>query len=326
MTRSTSTNPSANETLSRRELLRAAAGVVGAAGLGVLGGAAIPTLGRAQPSGVQITTTDLGGLKLLQGAGSNVLALHGDEGALMIDGGLAANADALLRAVRAATGNDKVSLLIDTHWHPEQTGANEAVGAAGGMILAQEKTAMYLSKTVYERNEAGKLVAVPPLPKAAQPTKTPRGDGSLTFAGQRVDYGYLPQAHTDGDLYVHFPQRNVLAAGGVVSAERWPLLEYRNGAWFGGRVRALQWLAQLVKPDTRVVPAQGPLLTGSDIVRQRKIYDELFETLIGYMNKGYGAEDCVAHNPLKQYEGEFGDPSAFLDGAYRSMLIAYVPE
>jgi cyclase len=326
MTRSTSTNPSDNETLSRRELLRAAAGVVGAAGLGVLGGAAIPALGRAQSSGVQITTTDLGGLKLLQGAGSNVLALHGDEGALMIDGGLAANADALLRAVYAATGNDKVSLLIDTHWHPEQTGANEAVGAAGGMILAQEKTAMYLSKTVYERNEAGKLVAVAPLPKAAQPTKTPRGDGSLTFAGQRVDYGYLPQAHTDGDLYVHFPQRNVLAAGGVVSAERWPLLEYRNGAWFGGRVRALQWLAQLVKPDTRVVPAQGPLLTGSDVVRQRQIYDELFETMIGYMNKGYGAEDCVRDNPLKKYESEFGDPSAFLDGAYRSMLIAYVPE
>ena len=74
------------------------------------------------------------------------------------------------------------------------------------------------------------------------------------------------------------------------------------------------------------MPAQGPLLTGSDVVRQRQIYDELFETMIGYMNKGYGAEDCVRDNPLKKYESEFGDPSAFLDGAYRSMLIAYVPE
>ena len=91
-------------------------------------------------------------------------------------------------------------------------------------------------------------------------------------------------------------------------------------------MRALERLADLVKPDTRVVPADGPLLTGRDVVRQRDIYDELFVTMIGYMNMGFGAEDVVARNPLKQYESELGDPSAFLDGAYRSMLIAYVPD
>jgi cyclase len=308
---------------SRRRFLRDTA----ATGAVVLGGAALPSLvARAQASAVEITTTDVGGLKLFQGAGSNVLALRGQDGALMIDGGLAANAGALLRAVYAATGNDRVRMLIDTHWHPEQTGANEAVGAAGGVIFAHEKTQMYLSETVYAMADDGRLVPVPPLPKAARPTQVTRDDGSLEFAGRRIDYGYLPAAHTDGDLYVHFPQMNVLAAGGVVSAERWPLLEYRNGAWLGGRVRALEWLAKLVKPDTRVVPAQGRLLTGRDIVRQRDIYDKLFETMIGYMNMGFGPEDAVAHNPLKQYEAEFGDPSAFLQGAYRSMLIAYVPD
>lgn len=252
--------------------------------------------------------------------------MHGDEGALMIDGGLAANADALLRSVYAATQTDRVSLLIDTHWHPEQTGANDAVGRAGGVILAHENTRMYLSNTVYSMTSDDRLVPVSPLSEAGRPSEIVHGDGSLEFAGERIDYGYLPQAHTDGDLYVHFPARNVLAAGGVVSGERWPLLDYRNGAWFGGRVRALEWLSDLVDPDTRVVPADGPLITGRDIVRQRDISEDLFETLIEYMNKGFGPEDAVAHNPLAQYEDEFGDPSAFLYGAYRSMLIAYVPE
>jgi hypothetical protein len=141
-----------------------------------------------------------------------------------------------------------------------------------------------------------------------------------------MDYGYMPAAHTDGDLFVQFPQLNVLAAGGVVSGERWPLLEYRDGAWLGGRVRAVEWLADLVKPDTRVVPAQGKVLTGRDIVRQRDIYRELFETMIGYLNKGFGAEDAVRANPLQRYDAEFGDSAAFIDGAFRSMLIAYVPD
>jgi glyoxylase-like metal-dependent hydrolase (beta-lactamase superfamily II) len=289
-----------------------------------LGGALLPRLAvRSQDASASITTTDLGGLWLLQGAGCNVIAMPGDDGALMVDGGLAANADALLRAVHAATGNDRIHTLINTHWHPEQTGANEIVGRAGSVIFAHEKTRMYLSHPVYSATFEGRLE---PLSEAGRPNETTRGDGSLEFAGRRIDYGYLPAAHTDGDLYVHFREAGVLVAGGVVSGERWPLLDYRNGAWFGGRVRALERLAELVNADTRVAPAHGRLITGSDIVRQRDIYRELFVTMIGYMNMGLGAEDVVERNPLERYEGELGDPSAFLDGAYRSMLIAYVPE
>jgi glyoxylase-like metal-dependent hydrolase (beta-lactamase superfamily II) len=306
---------------SRRRFLQRA---VGAAACGTT---LLPLLtARAQTASASIAATDLGGLVLLQGAGCNVLAMHGDDGALMVDGGLAENADGLLQAVRDATGNERVQMLIDTHWHREQTGANERVGRAGGTIFAHEKTRMYLSNQSYSLGADGRMVRVEPLPPAAQPTQTTRDAGSFEFGGMRVDYGYLPAAHTDGDLYVHFADANVLAAGGVVSAERWPLLDYRNGAWFGGRVRALEWLADLVAADTRVVPAEGRMLTGRDIVRQRDIYQSLFETLIGYMNRGFGPEDAVANNPLARYASEFGDAAAFLDGAYRSMLIAYVPD
>jgi cyclase len=288
-----------------------------------LGSALLPAFGvRSQfPA---ITTTDLGGgLFLFQGAGCNVLALRGDSGALMIDGGLAANADALLRAVYAATGNDRVETLINTHWHPEQTGANELVGRAGGTIFAHEKTAMYLGSRVTSALFDGRREA---LPEVARPKATTRAEGTLEFPGRRVDYGYLPAAHTDGDLFVHIPELNVLAAGGVVSAEAWPLLDFRNGAWFGGRVRAVERLAGLVKPDTRVVPTDGRVMTGRDIVRQRDIYQELFTALIGYMNMGLGADDVVERNPLAKYESEFGNAAAFLNGAFRSMQIAYVPD
>jgi len=277
----------------------------------------------AQQISTQLSATDLGGLLLLQGAGCNVIAMRSDDGALMIDGGLAANADALLRLVKEKTGNNRLHTLINTHWHPEQVGSNEAVGRDGGVIIAHEKTRMYLSSTVTSVTFEGRFG---PLPEVARPNKTTLEGGSLKFAGKQIDYGYLPQAHTDGDLYVHFPEMNVLVGGGVVSGEQWPLLDYRNGAWLGGRVRAYERLAQLVRPDTRVVPAQGRVITGSDIVRQRDIYQELFRTMIGYMNMGMGAEDMAVLNPLKQYQAEFGDPSAFLNGAYRSMLIAYVPD
>jgi len=289
-----------------------------------LGGVLLPASSARAQSAARITTTELGGeLKLLQGAGCNVLAMPGPDGALMIDGGLAANADALLAAVRTATGAMRIHTLVNTHGHPEQVGANEAVGKDGGVILAHEKTLKYLSNTIDSVTFKGRR---PPLPKSAQPTRTTRGDGSIEFAGQQIEYGYLPAAHTDGDLFINFPKLNLIAVGGIVSAEDWPLLDYRNGAWLGGRVRALERLAGLVQPDTRVVPATGRVMTGKEIVRHRDMYQKLFATMIEYLNMGMGPEDMAQRNPLKEYQAEFGDPIPFTSGALRSMQIAYVPD
>jgi glyoxylase-like metal-dependent hydrolase (beta-lactamase superfamily II) len=302
---------------SRRRFLQVSAAAVG-------GALFRPYSANAQAP--RISTTDLGGVTLLQGAGCNVIAVAGPDGALMIDGGLAANAEALLAAVRSATsppGASRIHTLINTHWHPEQTGANEAVGRAGGVIFAHEKTKQYLSNAVYSVTFKGRR---PALPQTARPTRTTRGEGSMEFAGQQIDYGYMPAAHTDADLYIHLPKLNLLVAGGVVSAEEWPLLDYRNGAWLGGRVRALERLAGLVNPDTRVVPANGRVMTGREIVRHRDMYQKLYVTMIGYLNMGLGPEDAVQRNPLKEYQPEFGDPSAFTYGALKSMMIAYVPD
>jgi hypothetical protein len=56
------------------------------------------------------------------------------------------------------------------------------------------------------------------------------------------------------------------------------------------------------------------------------MYEKLFTTMIGYLNMGFGPEDAVQRNPLKEYQSEFGDPSVFTYGALKSMMIAYVPD
>jgi glyoxylase-like metal-dependent hydrolase (beta-lactamase superfamily II) len=319
MRRNRSVRRQADLQWSRRRFLRVSAAAAGCALL-------YPHAASGQQAAPRISTIDLGGATLVQGAGCNVVAMPGTEspgGALMIDGGLAANAEALLAAVRSATRSSRIHTLINTHWHPEQTGANEAVGRGGGVIFAHEKTKVYLSNAVYSVTFKGRR---PALPQSARPTRTTRGDGSMEFAGQPINYGYMPAAHTDADLYIHLPTMNLLVVGGIVSAEEWPLLDYRNGAWLGGRVRALERLADLVTPDIRVVPANGRVMTGPEIIRHRDMYQTLFTTMIGYLNMGLGPEDAVQRNPLKEYQSEFGDPSAFTYGALKSMMIAYVPD
>ena len=107
---------------------------------------------------------------------------------------------------RKATGTRKVSTLINTHWHPAQTGSNETLGRQGAQIIAHEVTRLYLARPSHRWTTTGCMVRCT---EKGRPTKTTRTTGSLQFAGQPVEYGYLPAAHTNGDLYIHFPDANL---------------------------------------------------------------------------------------------------------------------
>ncbi len=272
--------------------------------------------------GADITVTDVNGLAVLAGAGCNVVALPGPEGALLVDGGRAVNAAQLLKAVSGALKTRRVHTLINTHWHPDQTGCNEAAGRGGGQIISHEVTRLYLGRDARSPLYEGVIKALPP---RGRPTKTTYNTGSLEFAGETVAYRYLPAAHTDGDLFVHFPKRNVIAAGGPVSAVRWPVMDHLNGAFMHGFLRSYEILAAVAKPDTIIIPADGPTLTGADIVRQKDMYWALFRQMFAGFNKGFGPRDLIETRPLKDYEAQYGDPAQFLDAAYRSLQLATVP-
>jgi glyoxylase-like metal-dependent hydrolase (beta-lactamase superfamily II) len=263
------------------------------------------------------------GMWLLDGAGCNVVALKGPQASLLVDGGYAKDSKALLNAAAKATGNSTVGTLINTHWHPAQTGSNEAIGRQGGTIIAHEVTRLYLGRPVTSIDYEG---LHGPLAKEGRPTQTTRSNGSLQFAGQHVEYGYLPAAHTNGDLYIHFPEANLIVAGGPVQSQSWPMLDYRNGAWLGGLVRAHEKLAAMVKPDTRVVPANGPLITGEALKRQHQMFAAFHEQMVVFQNRGYDSGDCIGARPLKDFEGQYGDAAGFVAGAFHSLNLAYSPD
>ena len=86
----------------RRDLLRAGLHLA-ALPLGAFAAPAVAARAR-------ITTTSLKpGIWLLDGAGCNVLALRGPEGALLVDGGYAEHSKVLLQAAARATGTKRVA-------------------------------------------------------------------------------------------------------------------------------------------------------------------------------------------------------------------------
>ncbi len=135
-----------------------------------------------------------------------------------------------------------------------------------------------------------------------------------------------PAAHTNGDLYVHFPERDVLVAGGPVCSDRWPVLDWRNGAWLGGLVKGYERLVAVSRPGTRIVPASGAPLDHAALVELQELVADFHVRMVGFQNKGMDIGDILAARPLRAHEDRFGDPAAFIDGAFRSLNLAYSPD
>jgi cyclase len=282
-------------------------------------GLAVPCVFAQAP---KIATTQLGdNIFLLTGAGENVLARTGGDGVVLVDGGLTENADALAQAVAALPNGGPVRTLFNTHWHPQQTGSNLKLGMAGATIIAHENTRLWLQQNVTWPWNGQKFQK---LPKIAQPTKTFYDKGSLDSG---IQYGYISDAaHTDGDMYVYFPQQNILAVGGAAYGQGWPVVDWWTGGWIGGIVGGLQRIQTVANKDTKIVPAYGPVLSFADIAAQLEMYGAIYDRLNQMLNKGHSPSEGVAAKPAKEYEAKMGDPDEFIRRSFESLWAYLSPD
>ena len=260
-------------------------------------------------------------IHLLSGAGCNIIVRTGAEGVVMVDGGLPQNAAALAQAVAALPNGGPVRTLFNTHWHPEQTGSNQDLGMAGATIIAHENTRLWLQQNITWPWNGQKFKK---FPKLAQPNKTFYDKGVLDPG---IQYGYISDAaHTDGDLYVYFPQQNVLAVGDAAYGQGWPVVDWWTGGWIGGIVGGLQRIQTVANKDTKIVPAQGPVLSFADITAQLEMYGTISDRLNQMLNKGHSPSEGVAAKPAKEYEAKMGNPDEFIRRSFESLWAYLSPD
>jgi cyclase len=262
-------------------------------------------------------------LYIVQVAGeAAVVANIGRDGVLLVDGGSAAGSDAVLKAVAALpNGSGKIHTLFNTHWHPEQTGSNEKLGMAGATIIAQENTKLWLQQNVTWPWNGQKFKK---LPKIAQPNKTFYDKGTLDSG---IRYGYISDAaHTDGDLYVYFPQQNVLAVGDAACGQGWPVVDWWTGGWIGGIVGGLQRIQSVANRETKIVAARGPVLSLADIVAQTEMYGTIYDRLNQMLNKGHSPSEGVEAKPAKEYEAKMGNADEFIRRSFESLWAYLSPD
>ena len=271
-----------------------------------------------------ITTTDLGHrIYLLEGVGGavggNVTVAVGDDGVIVVDD-MFAQLHGKLKAAIAAVTSQPVRYVVNTHFHRDHTGGNEAFVKDGAVIVAHENVKRVLAGG--SRNGLN-CAMTPPAPELALPKETYQDKLTLRLGGRSAQLRHPVDVHTDGDTTLYFADANVLVAGDLVFYGRYPNIDFLYGGSINGMIRGTDELLQFTKEDTKIVPGHGPAGSKAMLRAYRAMLAEARERIARLKAAGKSEEEVVAAKPTADYDAKFGVNERaignFLRVVYRSL-------
>ncbi len=284
-----------------------------AAGLVLL--AAVSFTGLVQAADSFTATPLAEHVHLVQGPAGNTLVAVDSDGLILIEGVPAEQAQDYLAFVRELTGEDRIKVLVNTHWHPESAGLNAELAGSGTQVIAHFNTKQWLGATIRKR---GDTILHTPVAAEDLPDTVFHDRYSIPFRSGSIELGYLIHAHTDGDIYANFPDQKIFFTGPVLRADRWNAVDESTNGFIGGMMDALDAIDGMTGDDTTFVPAGGAALSKAQFTELKTLYRGVYEAMVAELRKARSAEEVVIANPAAGLKPEWGDPSAFLDQGFRS--------
>ena len=229
---------------------------------------------------------------MISGGGANTTVQVGDEGVLVVDPGREQMADAVIAEIRKIAGDKPIRIIVNTEFDPEHSGANEKVAA--GSPKTTQKASMVSTETAVGRMAEAKV------PVAGQPNDTFFGaTREMYFNGEPVVAYAVPDANTDTNAFVVFRKSDVISAGDIVDATRYPIIRLDQGGTLNGVIEGINRLV-----DLAVARGQG------DDRRRRADHDP-----------GFHRAPCLA----RPRDGDGGPAHRWRQAAGRRQIAVHSP-
>jgi cyclase len=285
-----------------------------------------------------------GRIHLIGGAGANIAVQVSDEGTLVVDSGDQAATDKVMAEIRTLQVRP-VRWIVNTSADPDHTGGNGKIARAGTAAIATGGAAAPGGGGGFNGNGAGIIAFQSVLDRMSAPTgqAAPRSveewptDTFFTsrknfwFGGEPIEMWHEPSAHSDGDIVLFFRKSDVIVAGDVIAADRYPYIDAKRGGSIDGVITALNWIVATAVPEynqqggTRIVPGHGRILNQSDVVEYRDMATIVRDRIAMLAREGKSLQQIKAMHPTLDYDGNYGSATGpwttdmFIDEVYREV-------
>jgi glyoxylase-like metal-dependent hydrolase (beta-lactamase superfamily II) len=259
---------------------------------------------------VEITLHPVSGnVSYLEGSGGNIGLFVGEDGVFLIDDQYAPLTDKIVAAIRKVS-DAPIRFLINTHMHPDHVGGNENFGRMGTLIFGHDNVRSQMAIAGYEEE--------PPL-------VTFSNDMSVHINGETVRVFKTPDAHTNGDSYIHFTGSNVIHTGDVYRTTSYPYIDVANGGSFLGTIKAYDLLIETANADTRIVPGHGVISGVADVRAFRDMLLVIRDRVASAIAEGMTLEQAQNAGLTAEYDERWdsgrriGGAAALLEAAYADL-------
>ena len=265
-------------------------------------------------SKVEIKTTDLGNnTYMLEGQGGNITVAVGTDGVIIVDAQFAPLHDKIRAAIAKIT-DKPVKYLINTHYHGDHTGGNEAFGKEGVAIVANQNL-----KTRLATPPPGNNGQTPPAaPAAALPTQTYTDKTTVSVGGRTAQVVHI-EAHTDTDSVVYFPDANVLAVGDTGGPNRFPNIAL--GGSINGMINGTQTYLNMINAQTKIVPGHAPVSTKAQFQDYHDMLVQIRDRVAKLKADGRTVDQAVAAKPLADLQAKVGQTDMASDNLVRLVYL-----
>jgi len=249
--------------------------------------------------------------------GGNSLAVSGREASLLVDCKYPGIAPALRREAETRTAAP-LAHVVNTHHHADHSGGNVtftrdleliAFGPATDRIVGQHDRYMQMLRGAARQiraiggdtdrvlDEAEALIEKADSldPDRWKPTRTlTEHDTKLDLGGLTAEIHHMGHnAHTDNDIVVFIPERNVLHTGDLVFHGLHPFFDPSANVSCTGWTASLVRLLSLCDHETVVVPGHGEITDRRGIEGQLRYLTQLWESVAGEVEAGTPREQAV---------------------------------
>ena len=257
---------------------------------------------------------------------ANSTAIVGDESVILVDSGENPQAAAALQAAIATLTPKPVRVLVNTHWHFDHANGNEALGAAGVVVVAQ--------KEVRPRMISGKGLAVSPsfptlaYDKAELALPTVNFDRELTLRSGdeevQLVHPAAGSAHTDGDTVVYYRNANIVQTGDLYFEGVYPYIDVPTGGWIDGMIAGCREILARIDDKTLVVPGHGPVTDKAHLEAYVAMLSGISAKITPMVLAGKTLEEVQAAKPTADYDQVWGQnwnkPDVFTALAYNGLV------
>ena len=206
------------------------------------------------------------------------------EGVVLVDDMYDENHGEIIAAVKSLTAQP-IKYVLNTHQHGDHAGGNVKMLAVSD-VIAHRNVRTNMAKR-----------ALPGMPRV-----TFSDEMSVHLGGKEVRARYHGRGHTDGDVFIYFPEVGAVHTGDMFltnTSTLQPYIDYANGG------NALAWPATLdnvLKMDfDAVIPGHGPLSNRAGMTRWQSTFKTMLDRVRGMVREGR-SKDAIAQMLVKDYE------------------------